>query len=240
MKSEYEKTQDFNLITRTLHSTRYRNLKNIVKDIARKNTKTRVVDIGCGPAKAYKVIKDIGIDFTYLGIEVQEEFTAIAQARYSHFDNFEIICDSVENRFATFDNADLIIGLESFEHIPEPLVVRTVEAIGMSNFKRLYITVPNELGPAILLKNVGSLAMGYRRHKEYSWSETLAATFYNLDKVERHLTRHKGFDWRWLAQTIRQNCRIEKITTSPFQLIPKIVSPSIGFICRNDKDYIGQ
>ena len=78
--------------------------------------------------------------------------------------------------------------------------------------------------------------MGYRRYKEYSWAETFAASVYNLDKVERHGTGHKGFDWRWLAQTIRQNCKITQVTTSPLQGIPSCISPSIGFICVNDKD----
>lgn len=78
--------------------------------------------------------------------------------------------------------------------------------------------------------------MGYPRYKEYSWAETFSASLYNLDKVERHGTDHKGFDWRWLAHTLRQNCKIKKITTSPLQIIPRFLSPSIGFICENDKD----
>ena len=43
---------------------------------------------------------------------------------------------------------------------------------------------------------------------------------------------HKGFDWRWLAQTLRQNTTIVKMkTSSPANFIPKFISPSIGFIC---------
>ena len=240
LKADYEKTQNFNLITKFLHSTRYRNLKKVIECAAKKNKKLTIVDIGCGPAKAYKVITNLDVDFTYLGIELREDFTALAKERYDTFDNFDIVCDSVENVFHVFNDADIIIGLESFEHIPESLVVRTIEAIGKSNFKHLYITVPNEVGPAILIKNVGSFLMGYRRYKEYSWGETMAAAVYDLDKVERHGTGHKGFDWRWLAQTIRQNCRIKKITTSPFQFIPQFLSPSIGFMCENDKENDGK
>lgn len=234
MKHSYEKIQAFNFITRILHSTRYRNLRNLVNEITVNHKKLKVVDIGCGPAKAYEVIKNLGQDFDYFGIELREDFADIAHSRYGENENFEIVCDSVENCYHAFDNADLIIGLESFEHIPENLVVRVVEAIAQSNFKYLYVSVPNEIGPAIFIKNVGSFLMGYRRYREYRWSETIAATLYNLDKVERHGVRHKGFDWRWLAQTLRQNCRIIEITTSPLKRIPKFVSPSIGFICRND------
>ena len=236
MIHNYEKTQNFNLITKILHSTRYRNLERLVKRYSHNNKNLKIVDIGCGPAKSYEMIKRLGINFHYVGIEIRKDFSELARTRYGHFESFEIICDSIENAFHAFATADIIIGLESFEHIPEPLVVRTVEAIGESNFKALYVTVPNEVGPAIFIKNVGSFLMGYGRYKEYRWAETFAASVYNLDKVDRHGIGHKGFDWRWLANTIRQNCKITKVTSSPLQFIPRCISPSIGFICVNDKD----
>ena len=95
----------------------------------------------------------------------------------------------------------------------------------------MYVTVPNEIGPAILIKNLGSFLMGYKRYKEYSIQETLYASIYELDRVARHGTGHKGFDWRWLAQTLRQNVTISRKITNPSQFIPKFISPSIGFIC---------
>ena len=113
----------------------------------------------------------------------------------------------------------------------EWLVVRTIESISKSSFMYLYITVPNEVGPALFIKNIGSALMGYTRYKEYKWRETFFASIYELDKVERHGTRHIGFDWRWLAQTLRQNVTIVKKTSSPANFIPKFISPSIGFIC---------
>ena len=229
---QYEKIQNLNAITRVLHRVRYANLEKLAVRVSNEIPRTiKIIDIGCGPAKSFKVLSDLGIDFEYKGIELREDYCELALSRYKKKSNFSIVCDSVENQFDKFEDADLIIGLESFEHIPEWLVVRTIEAISKSSFKYLYITVPNEVGPAILVKNVGSLTMGYIRHKEYSWAETFYASIYELDKVERHSTGHKGFDWRWLAQTLRQNVKIVKKTTSPIRLVPKFISPSIGFIC---------
>ncbi len=229
----YEETQNLNWITRILHRVRYANLERLAVRVSNEipRRQLRIIDIGCGPAKAFQVLSDLGIDFEYKGIELHEGFCEVALSRYLKKRNFSIVCDSVENQFDKFEDADLIIGLESFEHIPEWLVVRTIEAIAKSSFKYLYITVPNEVGPAIFVKNVGSLSMGYRRYKEYSWAETFYASIYELDKFGRHTTGHKGFDWRWLAQTLRQNVKIVKKTTSPIRLVPKFISPSIGFIC---------
>jgi len=222
----YDEMQNFNFITR------FRNLeKLIIRASLEKKGKLKILDVGCGHAKAYKIIKEQGIDFDYFGVELRKKFYDVAIDRFSQYENFNIICDSIENQFEKFIDADVIIGLESFEHIPESLVVRTIEAISKSSFMYLYITVPNEIGPAIFVKNVGSALMGYQRYKEYEWRETFFASIYELDKVKRHDTGHKGFDWRWLAQTLRQNTTILKKTSSPADFIPKFISPSIGFIC---------
>jgi SAM-dependent methyltransferase len=228
----YDKLQNFNFITRLLHRTRFRNLeKLIIRASIEKKGKLNIVDVGCGHAAAYKNIKQQGIDFDYVGVDLRRDFCDIANDRFSQFENFNIICDSIENQFEKFIDADVIIGLESFEHIPEPLVVRTIEAISKVSFMYLYITVPNEVGPAIFVKNIGSALMGYQRYKEYEWRETFFASIYELDKVRTHDTGHKGFDWRWLAQTLRQNTTILKKTSSPADFIPKFISPSVGFIC---------
>ena len=228
----YDKLQNFNFITRLLHRTRFRNLeKLIIRASIEKKGKLNIVDVGCGHAAAYKNIKQQGIDFDYVGVELRRDFFDIANDRFSQFENFNIICDSIENQFEKFIDADVIIGLESFEHIPSWLVVRTIEAISKSSFMYLYLTVPNEVGPAILVKNVGSAIMGYERHLEYEWRETFFSSIYELDKVKRHNLGHKGFDWRWLAQTLRLHSTIVKKTSSPANFIPKFISPSIGFIC---------
>ena len=237
----WEKRQQFNLITKILHSTRFRRLEKLAEEIEPRYSKNlRVLDIGCGPARSYAVLKGVRNDLEYVGIEIREDFAKIASERYQDDKNCTIICDSIENQFSVIDKFDLIIGLETFEHIPEGLVVRVVENIAASDFNFLYVTVPNEVGPAIFLKNFGSFMMGYKRYKEYKFHETLYASIYELDKVARHGTGHKGFDWRWLAQTLRQNVTILKKTTNPVQFVPKFLSPSIGFICTKTNENLDE
>ncbi len=237
MQNNYERKQNFNVITRTLHKTRYRNLLALFTRITAQvgGRPIKVIDVGCGVCKSFAVLNaQFSIDYT--GIELRAETCDLARSRHGDIDGFEVICDSVENHFPRFDGADVVIGLESFEHIPEPIVVRTLEAIRAARVPYFYCTVPNEVGPAILIKNVGSWLMRYPRYKEYTWAETWHAFRYDLDKVTLHTTKHIGFDWRWLAQTIRQNVRITQITTSPFRLVPRSWSPSIGFVCERRDD----
>lgn len=229
---DYERVQNFNAITRFLHSVRYRKLLEVASQLQpRHGDKLKVVDIGSGPCKAYSVLSS-ALNIDYHAIELDNEFAEVAQQRYGARDNFRLSHGSIMDHLDSIDGADLVIALESLEHIPENLVVRVVEAIGASEFQRLYVTVPNEVGPAIAIKNVGSLLMGYQRHREYNWGETFRAAAYDLDRVGLHDTGHKGFDWRWLAQTIRHNCEILEIFTSPMKGVPRSMSPSIGYVAR--------
>ena len=214
--------------------TRYKNLEKIFQILLTLKEKPKVVEIGCAFGKSFEVLNRVSCDFTYHGIEIRQDFVDIAIERYGTYANFDIHCCSVSDAFDLFSGADLIIGLETLEHIPENLVVKTLEAIRKSDFKYCYFTVPNEVGPAIIIKNIGSMVMGYIRHKEYTWTQTLHAGMYRLDVLPRHTTAHIGFDWRWLAQSIRHNMVISQRTKSPFKWIPSCVSPSIGFICNND------
>lgn len=116
--------------------------------------------------------------------------------------------------------ADVIFALETLEHIPEHDVVRLVEAIAVARPKLFICSVPVEIGPAVWLKNVGSYLTGYIRHKDYTWTETFWAGLYQLDRLPPHVITHKGFDWRWLAQTIRHNLSIIDTRRLPFGFLP--------------------
>ena len=228
----YEKNQTFNPLVSYLHTTRYKHLIKLFTELSAKDPSRtlRVVDIGCAHAKAFHILNSrFNIDYT--GIDIDETLLSIATERYAGHKNFRIINDSINNHYVEFQNADVIIALEALEHIPENIVVRVIEQIAAAKPEAFMCSVPNEVGPIIWLKNIGSLLTGYMRHKEYKWMETLHAGLFNLDRVETHGIGHKGFDWRWLAQTIRHNMRITKICTNPFDWLPKTFSFSIIFIC---------
>ncbi|MDR2507245.1 MAG: class I SAM-dependent methyltransferase [Candidatus Accumulibacter sp.] len=214
-----------------LHSFRYRNILKLFRT-AKWETGGKpinVVDIGCAHAKLFSVLNEqFSIDYT--GIEIEAEFVETARSRYAHNPNFQVVHNSVTNALANLKRADIIVALETFEHIPEHDVVRIIEAIAAAGPRLFVCSVPVEIGPAIWLKNVGSLVTGYMRHKEYRWPETFWAGLYQLDKLPPHGTGHKGFDWRWLAQTIRHNMRIKEIRKFPFDMFPAAFASSVFMI----------
>jgi SAM-dependent methyltransferase len=230
-EEEYEKNQRFNSLVTWLHSYRYRSILSVFKQLSASisNRPIRVIDIGCAHAKLFLILNNrFRIDYT--GIEPNQTLAKIAKERYQTNSNFKIIHDAAENQIREVINADIIVALETLEHIPEHVVVRIVEEISKIRPKLFVCSVPVEIGPAIWLKNLGSVATGYVRHKEYTWKETFWAGFGKLDKLPPHGTGHKGFDWRWLAQTIRHNMHILEIRKFPFRLLPATLSTSVFFV----------
>ena len=230
--TKYEQNQNFNFVTRLLHSYRYSWILSIFRKLYKEvdfRTIT-VVDVGCGPCKLFKVLSENGLPINYIGIEPNEDFVEASIKRYNSMNNFQIIKGRAEDIIPNIDQKiDIFTGLESFEHIPEYLVPIILRAISAKRPKIFACSVPVEVGPVIWIKNIGSKLMGYSRYKEYKWSETFWAGLYQLDKVAPHGTGHKGFDWRWLKHNIRQSMEITSVSKSPFSFIPAAFAPSICF-----------
>lgn len=227
----YEQNQNFNSLISWTHSFRYKYLVEEFNEISIKlgPQPIRVIDIGCAHAKSFGVLNEkFKIDYT--GIEVYKDGVEAAQERYGTYHNFKIIKNRVEEEFKHFKDADVILALETLEHIPEDHVVRIIEAIAKTNPQSFICSVPVEIGPAVWFKNIASFATGYSRHKEYTWKETFWAGLVKLDNIPPHGTGHKGFDWHWLAQTIRHNMKIRKIRKSPFKMLPPSFNSSVFFV----------
>ena len=230
-ETEYEKNQRFNALVSWLHSRRHRTVFTLLEKISRANgdRPITVIDIGCAHAKLFAVLNGrFRIDYT--GIEVNESFVAAARSRYGQHPNFSIVHDSATRALPALGRADVVVALETLEHIPEHDVVRIVEAVAAARPGCFVASVPVEIGPAVWLKNVGSLLSGYMRHNEYRWPETFWAGLYQLDRLPPHGTGHKGFDWRWLAQTIRHNMKIVQLRKLPFGWLPAPLAFSVYFV----------
>lgn len=233
-ETQYEKNQRFNALVAWLHSYRYQHILRVFNELSTSTNENpiRVVEIGCAHAKLFSLLNDkFKIDYT--GIEINSNFVKTAGERYQTQPNFRIIQDKAENQLNKMADVDIVVALETLEHIPEHIVVRIVEEIAKIKPKFFVCSVPVEIGPAIWFKNLGSLLSGYMRHKEYTWKETFWAGLGELDKLPPHGITHKGFDWRWLAQTIRHNLKIREIRKFPFGLLPAGLSTSVFFVAES-------
>lgn len=231
-QTAYEARLNHSRLTRFLHGVRYKNLLGVVAALSgfRGGKPIRILDIGCGSAPAFGLLDPLfAID--YVGVEMRQKHCAVARDRFGDRPNFRAVRNIIGNCLTLIDDCDLVIALETLEHIPEDEVAVLIEHIGRAEIDGFYCTVPNEVGPAIAIKNLGSALIGYRRHREYSWRDTFHSATYRLDKVAPHGTGHKGFDWRALQRVIAAHLDIQAVHRSPYGWVPRAVSPSIGFYC---------
>ncbi len=232
-ETTYEKTQRFNAITRWLHSFRYRNILRIFSELAGQipDRPIRVLELGAATGKLYSVL-DERFKIDYTGVELDQAFYDTAVARYGERKNFRIHHRSAaeDSLYGEVVKPDIVVAMETCEHIPERDSIRIIEHVSALSPRMFVCSVPVEVGPSIWIKNVGSFLMGYRRHKSYRWAETFWAGLYMLDHVPPHRTGHRGFDWRWLAQSVRHFMRIREIRKNPFQWVPNMFAMSVMII----------
>ena len=229
MITKFESFKEHNFLTRIIHYNKNKILKTIITKNYKKE-KFSVLDIGAGLGDFYKHFNK-EFNFNYYGVESNVKFVDEMNVRYGKNNNFEIINKNIQDCINQFADIDLILCLDILEHINLEDRFELLRKISKLNFKILYINVPNEIGPAIFIKNFGSRIMNYKRDWEYSFLDTIKASFYMIDKIDHHTTLHKGFDWRHLRYILHYYFNV-KTYTNLNSKIPKIISPTISFLCK--------
>lgn len=229
----YETNQDRNAVTRFLHSIRYRRLSDAIAR-ASVDGRVRVCELGYGTGRSLDVIRRAAPGgFDYVGFDFNEAFQKACRDRYPSSLEFRLL-DLGADRFADSLpwRPDIIIALETLEHVP-PAAWHSIARQANELNAPMLVSVPNEVGPAIVAKNAGSWMMGYSRWKDYGFTNTVRASFGRFDSLPRHRGGHIGFDWRALMHALRQYFDVS-VGTSPFRGIPRSISPSIYFTCTPD------
>lgn len=226
----YESRQNHGALNTWLHSYRFRHIVATARALADGRRPLRVLELGCAYGKAYDALSR-ALPISYVGVDVEAEFIAAAQQRYGGREGFaahlasadEFVCGPA----IALGPFDLVFALETMEHMPAPRVMQALEGVAALAPRRFVASVPVEVGPAIVLKNVGSALTGYMRHQEYSLADTFWSALYRLDKVSPHCGGHKGFDWRWLAHSIHQVMPITRIRRFPVDWLPSALAASV-------------
>lgn len=146
---------------------------------------------------------------------------------------------------------DVVTCMEVLEHCVDAERVRVLDDLGrlVSAGGRLVISVPIEIGPALLGKQLFRAIAAWRgygdyRHREtYSPRELAAAVCarphlvraeYDLDTPAGPIRYcgHKGFDWRVLEREIAERFAIEQRQFTPLGPLGPILNSQVWFVCR--------
>ena len=228
----YEQLQDFNAITRRLHSYRQRNLRGLMAEMRAQipDRPIRAIEIGCAAGRTYGMLSgEFSLD--YWGVDFRQDRVELAQQRYLGHSARFVHGDATDPSLYQPDSADIVFALETLEHIAEDQVVRIVERVCHSIRPRLFVvSVPVEMGPTVWIKALGSRLMGYDRAAGYNSADLFWAGLGQLNRVRTHEHGHRGFNWRWLEQTIRYNARLRETRSMPLAWLPRGLATNVMFI----------
>lgn len=145
---------------------------------------------------------------------------------------------------------DVVTCMEVLEHCVDAERVRVLDDLHrlVTQAGRVIISVPIEVGPALVGKQLFRALAAWRGHGDYQHRETysprelVAATFARprLARAEYHVETpsgplrycgHKGFDWRVLERELAERFTIEQRLFTPLGPLGSMLNSQVWFVC---------
>jgi 2-polyprenyl-3-methyl-5-hydroxy-6-metoxy-1,4-benzoquinol methylase len=209
----------------------------------------RLLDYGCGDGTFIALTH--GTFSRAVGADVDPAQLAECRRRLGALEHVEFVLTAtlaIPERSGTFD---LVTCMEVLEHCTDVERVRVIAELARlcAANGRIIISVPIEIGPALLGKQLFRAIAAWRgqgdyHHREtYTPSEMMAAVLgrrglvrpeYRADTPlgQVRYCGHKGFDWRLLERDLRAMLRVERRTFTPMPALRGIVNSQVWFVCR--------
>ncbi|HOD18326.1 MAG TPA: class I SAM-dependent methyltransferase [Candidatus Cloacimonadota bacterium] len=234
---QHEMNEQLNPINAWLHGRRFKYVRNWL-NLHYGHKQIKILEIGVGYGRLVEELTPyLYIDYT--GVELIEELYQEAKRRLSNIPNCHLLNGSIldeEIIRQLNNNYDVIIALETCEHIPAQEVPKLLGILRYRLHCKYFISsVPIEIGPIILLKNFGSYLLHYGRYREYTVKDTIYAALGKIEKLSPHsgnsaYPSHKGFDWRFYRYLLHQDFRIKQTLHLPLTWLPMALSTNVMFI----------
>ena len=124
---------------------------------------------------------------------------------------------------------DLVVVMETLEHIPPQLVDGYLEKMARHLNGYFFVTVPNEKGIVFLAKWLAKKLFS-RDAARYSFAELLNATLGRMTRVTRR--EHKGFDYDALIVEIKKHFDVIEVSGIPSGFLPPFLSFGVGIVAK--------
>lgn len=230
--------QQGNQLTRLAHRSRF----NAVLDAIGSEKYTQALDYGCGDGWLLKNAYERGIIASGIGVDVEPSVLSASQEIFANIPNFNFfhVRDIAEK--IPPHSCDLIFCTETLEHVDNAeTALEQMISCSKPNAKMI-ISVPIELGPSLLVKQVGRYLAnlkGEYGYERYSPSELFSAailwdtsSFPSSHSLNEPNKAHKGFDYRSLQNLLQTKVTIERTIFSPFSGLGNLLNSTVIWICR--------
>ena len=229
---------DRNPVKRKLQRTRLRHSLKILESLSPQSA-VKILDFGAGDATLARYISEILPRAEIYCYEPSPELLEQAKENISAHLEIKITGNLRDLPAGQFD---YIFCLEVLEHLPDKLILPTLEQIGLllQNSGSMVFSVPNEIYLAALLKGLFRLT---RR-----WGDVdarplniLRATLglpvtprpvSEISKGVPYIFRHIGFDYHQLQRVLQEKFKIRAVYGSPLPLLPLFFNFEIYWHCQ--------
>jgi 2-polyprenyl-3-methyl-5-hydroxy-6-metoxy-1,4-benzoquinol methylase len=197
-----------NPIARFSHRARMRKSRRLVMPFL--NGSATLLDYGCGQGR---FLHDLAAQIN----EREPEVTLLGYDPYqsTQFDGYRIVSDP---SVIAARSVDVFTILEVCEHLTDPETEEFIDfAVKVLTPRgRLLVSVPIEIGPAVLVKEL-SRSILWRRRPTVTTSELLRAAFVGTPprRAENVKNSHRGYDWRMTQRRLLETFHCEHVEFSP-------------------------
>jgi SAM-dependent methyltransferase len=165
-----------------------------------------------------------------VGVDTDPNSLDVARRRFEGRTGFDFMTPALLEEVGA-GGPDLLICTETLEHVDDSAEAIANLARWGKPGARLIISVPIEVGPSLIVKQVGrylATAAGPYGYEPYEWSELVSAGLLwdadAFDSSHRHPTPvggkgHKGFDFRRIRREVERFFQVDKALFTPFPFL---------------------
>ena len=213
-----------------LHLARYIWLSKKLKKY--NYTPDKVLELGCFDGKTLEFLAHPPA--RYEGYDANwEGGLDIGKEKWKKFPNYHFkLCTDISQFQPEENYFDMCVCQETLEHLPLNDRDKYIEQLAKGTNSYCFISVPNEKGIVFLAKHMfKALTQQKIDREDYSFAEIFYTTIGNIEKVDRHETGHKGFDYAELKKSLQKHFEIIETNGLPFSFLPVALNFTVGFVC---------
>jgi 2-polyprenyl-3-methyl-5-hydroxy-6-metoxy-1,4-benzoquinol methylase len=209
----------------------------------------RLLDYGCGDGTFIGLTH--GTFAEAIGCDIDAAQLAHCRVRLGNLDGVRFVHIDDLAGGAHRGAYDVVTCMEVLEHCVDEERLRVLDALHrvVGAGGRVIISVPIEIGPALLGKQMFRAIAAWRGHGDYAHRETysprelmaaalgrsgLARAEYEVDTPAGRLRYcgHKGFNWRVLEREIVRRFTVEQRRFTPLPAFGGMLNSQVWFVCR--------
>jgi 2-polyprenyl-3-methyl-5-hydroxy-6-metoxy-1,4-benzoquinol methylase len=195
------------------------------------------VDVGGADGWFLRSLLDAGLVAHGTVLDIDPALLDQGRAATGTDDRLDFVLNEAASVAALRGTFDLAVCMETLEHVPDPAASLDEVVSLLRPGGALLVTVPVEVGPALLGKQLGrwfANRRGTYGYERYAWPELLrAGVLWDARAVDRgNLHSHKGFDYRAVRRAVEDRVTIERTRWSPVQVVGPLLASTVSWLGR--------